>query len=178
MACDLTKGRLRGCRGTIPGTKAAYFVNYDPTQTFTVVSEEITAVSVAQTIFRYDFDPGHANFDENLVVNEENNSVFWEQVLAIDLFGMTKEDKAELKLMTQASMHVYVEQWTGDIMLMGKVTGTLVNGGSLNGGRNAGDFVGAKINFVAREECPATHVENTGALPFDNVTNLTPQAGT
>ena len=177
MACNLTRGRLKGCREGIAGVKALYLANHDPAQTFTETSGELTDTGSALTIYRYDIKSGAGSFIENINVNIENHSVFYEQVATMTLFGLDKDDRAEFLLMAKADLFVFIEDFNGNIKLMGRQSGAFISAGEDSVGRNPGDRVGIEITLTAREPELADYCENAGATPFVNWSNITVTAG-
>ena len=78
MACDITAGRLEGCKDSVGGLNAIYFINYGATEGFVATDETITGTTATLTTpaFKYDLK-GTSTFDQSLTSSRDNGSTFW-----------------------------------------------------------------------------------------------------
>ena len=85
MACDITAGRLEGCKDSVGGLNAIYFINYGAPEGFAVTDETITGVTATTpSAFKYDLK-GTSTFDQSLTSSRDNGTTFAEQTLTVSL---------------------------------------------------------------------------------------------
>lgn len=165
MSCNLSLGRLEPCKDKVGGLKAVYFVNYAPLSltydaTDTDVVDDIHAADGTSdvTAFKYDLK-GTNSFEQNVNASRENGTVFYEQVLNLQLKGLSKASHKELKLMAYGRPHVLVEDNNGKFFLMGASHGADVTGGTIVTGAAMGDLYGYTLTLTAQEAVPANFVD-------------------
>lgn len=176
MSCLLSKGRTRACRGGRGGIKHVFFANFSEWEALTKTydaDEQMTAISAALTVYKYALRPKAGVFDENYKPSSENGTMYYEQVLDINLNMLTKEDRKELKLMARNLLVIFVEDMNGNLVIMGKNGGAELSGGATKYGRNAADMSGYNLQFMAEETDPANFVAPYTAVAFDNIVNVT-----
>jgi hypothetical protein len=91
----------------------------------------------------------------------------------------TKLDKSshkELKLMAYGRPHVFVEDYNGNIFVMGLLHGAEVTGGTIVTGAAMGDLSGYTLTLTAQEQVPANFIDNTlsGAGVVVSATQINP----
>lgn len=158
MACDLTRGRKEPCKDVVGGLKAVYFVDFGDLGTVTKTDDEITNLtgdsSNNLTAFKYELK-GNSSFEQTVNASRENGTVFYEQTLNLTLKKLSKEDNKELKLLAYGRPHVAVEDYNGNVFLMGLEHGADVSGGSIVSGAAMGDLSGYTLTLTAQEKEPA-----------------------
>ena len=174
MACDLTGGRLRPCKDAVGGIKKVHFVDFGDLGTLTVGSnDEITDMSGTFTAFKYEVK-GNSSFEQNITSSRENGTTFFEQTLNLTLHKLTKEDNKELKLIAFGRPHVAVEDYNGNVFLMGREHGADVSGGTIVTGAAMGDLSGYTLTLSAMETLPANFVASpTAADPYAGMSSAT-----
>jgi hypothetical protein len=130
-------------------------------------TEELTGLTA--TVFQYDLPNGTAEFNQEIQASRENGTVFYEQTLEINLFALTKEDRKEIQVMARMNLMVFVEDYNGNIFMMGRDGGADVNGGSVKSGKALGDMAGYTLTFQADEKDQAVFLEPYTTTPFDNL---------
>jgi len=118
MACDLTKGRNEPCKDVVGGLKAVYFVDFGDLGTVTKTDDEITDLSGTFSAYKYELKGG-SSFEQAITSSRENGTTFFDQTLSLSLKKLTKEDNKELKLLAYGRPHVAVEDYNGNVFLMG-----------------------------------------------------------
>jgi hypothetical protein len=118
MACDLTLGRKEPCKDSVGGLRAVYFTDFGDLGTVTKTDDEITDLSGTFTAFKYELK-GNSSFEQAITANRENGTTFFEQTLNLTFKKLTKEDNKELKLLAFGRPHVAVEDYNGNVFLMG-----------------------------------------------------------
>ena len=120
------------------------------------------------TIFQYDLPPQGGEFTQPIQASRENGTVYYEQTLTINLFALSKEDRKELQVMARMNLLVFVEDYNGNIYMLGKEGGMDVSGGDVKTGRQMGDMSGYELVFTGEEKDQANFVEPYTTNPFDN----------
>jgi hypothetical protein len=173
MACDLTLGRKEPCKDVVGGIRAVYFTDFGDLGTITLTDDEITDMSGTFTAFKYEVK-GNSSFEQNITSSRENGTTFFEQTLNLTLHKLTKEDNKELKLIAFGRPHVAVEDYNGNVFLMGREHGADVSGGTIVTGAAMGDLSGYTLTLSAMETLPANFVASpTSADPYAGMSSAT-----
>ena len=173
MACDLTRGRKEPCKDVVGGLRAVYFTDFGDLGTVTQTADEITDMSGTFTAYKYDLK-GNSTFEQTVTASRENGTVFFEQTLNLTLKKLSKEDNAEVKLLAYGRPHVAVEDYNGNVMVMGLEHGADVSGGTIVTGGAMGDLSGYTLTFTGQELKPANFVASpTAADPYAGMSSAT-----
>jgi hypothetical protein len=162
MACDLTLGRKEPCKDVVGGLKNVYFVAFGKLGTVSLTNDEITNLtgdSGSLTAFKYELK-GNSSFEQTINASRENGTTFFDQTLNLTLKKLTKEDNKELKLLAYGRPHVAVEDYNGNVFMMGTEHGADVNGGSIVTGAAMGDLSGYTLTLNAQETAPANFMDS------------------
>ena len=171
MACDLTKGRLEPCKDVVGGLKAVYFTDFGDLGTVTKVDDEITVLSGTFSAYKYDLKGG-SSFEQAITSSRENGTTYFEQTLNLTLKKLSKEDNKEIKLLAYGRPHVAVEDYNGNVFVMGLAHGAEVTGGTIVTGAAMADLSGYTLTFVAQEVEPANFLTApTAADPYAGVSS-------
>ena len=171
MACNLTKGRLEPCKDVVGGLKAVYFTDFGDLGTVTKVDDEITDLSGTFVAYKYDLKGG-SSFEQAITSSRENGTTYFEQTLNLTLKKLSKEDNKEIKLLAYGRPHIAVEDYNGNVFVMGLAHGAELSGGSIATGASMGDASGYTLNFVGQEVQPANFVDSpTAADPYAGVSS-------
>lgn len=184
MACTLTLGRKEPCKDVVGGIKNVYFVDFGDLGTVTKGSnDEITNLtgdsSNNLTAFKYEVK-GNSSFEQAVNASRENGTTFFEQTLNLTLKKLTKEDNKELKLLAYGRPHIAIEDYNGNVMMMGLEHGADVTGGTISTGAAMGDLSGYTLTLTAQETLPAAFMTSDTVdadFPF-SVTDYTGLSGT
>jgi len=177
MACDLTRGRKEPCKDVVGGLKNVYFVDFGDLGTVTKTDDEITNLtgdsSNNLTAYKYELK-GNSSFEQAITSSRENGTTFFEQTLNLTLKKLTKEDNKELKLLAYGRPHVAVEDYNGNVFMMGLEHGAEVSGGTIVTGAAMGDLSGYTLTFNAQELKPANFVDSpTASDPYAGMSSAT-----
>ena len=126
MACDLTKGRKEPCKDVVGGLKAVYFTDFGDLGTVTKVDDEITDLSGTFVAYKYELKGG-SSFEQAITSSRENGTTYFEQTLNLTLKKLSKEDNKEIKLLAYGRPHVAVEDYNGNVFVMGLEHGSRSN---------------------------------------------------
>jgi len=163
MACDLTIGRAIPCKDVVGGIKAVYFANYGSLGDITynaTQTDTIDSVDGAPTVYQFDVK-GNSSFTQNVNSSRENGTTFYEQVLELTFTKLDKDSHKQLKLLTYGRPHTFVEDYNGNIFVMGLLHGAEVTGGTIVTGAAMGDLSGYTLTLTAMEQVPANFLEST-----------------
>ncbi len=173
MACDLTKGRKEPCKDVVGGLKAVYFVDFGDLGTVTKTNDEITDLSGTFSAYKYELK-GNSSFEQSISSSRENGTTFFEQTLNLTLKKLSKEDHKEIKLLAYGRPHVAVEDYNGNVFVMGLQHGADVSGGTIVTGAAMGDLSGYTLTLSGMEVEPANFVASpTAADPFAGMASAT-----
>ena len=173
MACDLTRGRKEPCKDVVGGLRAVYFTDFGDFGTVTQTGDEITDMTGTFTAFKYEVK-GNSSFEQTITSSRENGTTFFEQTLNLTLHKLSKEDHAEIKLLAFGRPHVAVEDYNGNVFVMGLEHGADVSGGTIVTGAAMGDLSGYTLTLTGQELKPANFVASpTAADPYDAMTSAT-----
>ncbi len=173
MACDLQLGRKEPCKDVVGGIRAVYFTDFGDLGTVTKTDDEITDLSGTFTAFKYEVK-GNSSFEQNITSSRENGTTFFEQTLNLTLHKLSKEDNKELKMIAYGRPHVAVEDYNGNVFVMGLEHGADVSGGTIVTGAAMGDLSGYTLTLTGMELEPANFVDSpTIADPYAGMTSAT-----
>ena len=167
MACDITLGRKEPCKDVVGGLKNVYFVGFGLLGTVTLGNDEITNLTGSTiggtanslTAFKYELK-GNSSFEQTINASRENGTTFFDQTLTLTLKKLTKEDNKELKLLAYGRPHVAIEDYNGNVFMMGLEHGADVNGGSIVSGSGMSEFSGYTLTLNAQETLPANFMDS------------------
>jgi len=173
MACDLTRGRKVPCKDVIGGLVRAWFVDFGDLGTVTETADEITDLTGTFTAFQYDLH-GANSFEQTINSSRENGTTFFEQSISLQFPKLSKEDNAELKLISFNRPHICIETRAGDFLQFGLVHGCELTGGTIASGSAFGDLSGYTLTFTAQEAKPANFIAGgTAADPYAGMGSAT-----
>jgi hypothetical protein len=173
MACDLTQGRKEPCKDVVGGIKKVYFTDFGDFGTVSYTDETITDMTGTFTAWEYELK-GNSSFEQTVNASRENGTTFFEQTLNITLKKLSAADNKELKLLAYGRPHIAVEDYNGNVMVMGLDNGADVSGGTIVTGAAMGDLSGYTLTFTAQETSPAKFLTSpTAADPYDGMTSAT-----
>ena len=151
MSCNISLGRLEGCKDQIGGLNAIYFLNFDDA-TFAVDSTTGLATVNETTPAAYKYDlRGTSTFEQSLTSSRENGTTFVEQTLTVSLKKQDSTTHKEVKLLAYGRPKVLVEDNNGNVFVMGHEYGAEMNA-TTSTGSAMGDKSGYELTFVATEK--------------------------
>jgi len=170
MACDITLGRLEGCKDSNGGLNAVYFLNFGEAEGWVVADEAITGISAgaAPSIFKYDLR-GTSTFDQSLTSSRENGTTFAEQTLVLSLKKQDATTQKQIKMLAYGRPQILVEDNNGNVFVVGEEYGAELTA-STSTGAAMGDKSGYELSFVATEKGMAKFY--TGVIATDFAVTL------
>jgi len=159
MACFLNSGRRKPCKDSVGGTRKIYFANYGTIGdiTYDVDGESILSINenspnANMVLYVYDIK-GNADLVQNITTSKANGTTIFEQVLSVTFTKLTKGDNEELKSMVHASPYAFVEDFRGNVVLVGLENGLDVTEGNSSTGRDMEDLNGYTMTLTSKETC-------------------------
>lgn len=150
MACDITKGRGKGCKNTVGGVGKAFFINFVENP-FTVNNGEATAINpLIAEVFQYDLVGNTNNFSESMVSDSTAGTTTNTQTLTLALSGITKEDTHQLNLLAYGFPIAVVKDRNNVYRAVGISEGIDFTVAPTTGAAKA-DFNGYNLTGVATE---------------------------
>jgi hypothetical protein len=164
MACNITAGRLEGCKDAVGGLNAIYFVNFGAMGDLTISDETVTGIAATTPdAFKYDLR-GTSTFDQSLTSSRDNGTTFAEQTLTVSLKKQDATTHKEVKLLAYGRPQILIEDNNGTIWLMGEEFGSEMNA-TTSSGASLGDKSGYELTFSAMEKGFAK--QYTGVIATD-----------
>ena len=182
MSCELTSGRVLGCKTSIGGVKAIYVcphedlgaLTFTNTATGGAASPHFISDIGETTLYKIALPKHTANFTQNITASVENGTVFWQQVLEVTLHTLDRTTRAELYLHSINRLAIFVLDNNDNLFLLGRRDGVEVTAGTHVTGVVKGDLNGYTLTYTGEEKYPADYVAATDGsgeadYPFDNI---------
>ena len=149
MACLITAGKLLGCRDQRGGIKNLYFANFAD-YGYTIAAQELTDLGDLDEVFKYEVKATTNALTETGTSSEDNGTFVNAQSLAVTLPKLSADLQAQVQLICAGRPQVFVEDYNGNIMLIGATNGTMSNCVKQTGGAG-GDLSGFSLTIAAEE---------------------------
>jgi len=149
MACLISAGKLLGCRDQRGGIKNLYFANYAD-YGYTIAAQELTDLGDLEEVFIYEVKATTNALTETGTSSEDNGTFVNAQSLAVTLPKLSADLQAQIQLICAGRPQVFVEDYNGNIMLIGATNGTMSNCTKVTGGAGA-DLSGYTLTIAAEE---------------------------
>lgn len=151
MSCNISLGRLEGCKDQVGGLNAIYFLNFDDA-TFTLdgATGEASVTEVTPNAYKYDLR-GTSTFEQSITSSRENGTTVVEQTLTVSLKKQDSTTHKEVKLLAYGRPKILIEDNNGNLFVMGHEYGAEMNG-TTSTGAAMGDKSGYELTFVATEK--------------------------
>jgi len=160
MPCTfIDDGRPLNCKDSVGGLKNVYFMKSIESE-WTLTEDEISTYTGTASAYKYELK-GNSTFEQTITSSRENGTVFYEQVLNLTLPKLSAVDNKAIKLLTWDNPQVLVEDYNGNIFLVGLQNGADVSGGTIVTGGAMGDMSGYTLTLTAMEKIPANFLDDT-----------------
>ena len=148
--CPITAGRLlNNCKNQRGGVKNLYFANYDY-YNFVISGQQVTDLGSLTEVFKYEVKATTNALTETGTSSEDNGTYLVTQSLAVTLPKLAADLQAQVQLICQGRPFVFVEDYNGNIMLLGATNGTMSNCTKATGAAG-GDLSGFTLTITAEE---------------------------
>jgi hypothetical protein len=165
--CPITAGRLlNNCKNTRGGVKNVYFVNY-ANKGFVIANQIVTDLGTLtdEEVFKYEVKATTNALTETGTSSEDNGTYMVSQSLAVTLPKLAADLQAQVQLICQGRPFVFVEDYNGNIMLLGATNGTMSNCTKVSGAAG-GDLSGFTLTITAEEGSLSPFLDATTKAEF------------
>lgn len=171
MACNISLGRNEPCKDSIGGLQGVYFINFN-TGSFTLnATDEVTAFPSGSTAYFYQLK-GVNSYTETVNSSRDNGTTFFNQELSLQLKKLSAEQTKEFKLLAYGRPKIVVHTRNGEALLVGRLEGADMTGGTTQTGQAYGDLFGYTAVFTGQEPLPANFLSgSTVSNAFAGVSN-------
>ena len=173
MACLLTKGRKLPCKSAFGGIKAAYFMDFGDLGDATYTDGEITAITGTPTVYKFDVK-GSSSLETTITSSRDTGTTFYTQTLNLTLTYLDNPTQQEIQLIAAARPQIAVEDYYGNMFLVGLENGAECTGGSVVTGTAAGDLSGFTLTMEAMEETAAPFITSSVITGATQGTQIAP----
>lgn len=155
MACeDLTSGIALGCDNNMGGLSKIYLTDLDNITAYAYdVNDVITGITMTTgtTFYEYEFNRGTSEFQENELINIQNGSAYYEQMVNLVIPRRDSTKRNQIKLLAQRKLVIIVKDGNGLFTLGGQIDGFLLT--ELTSGSGLAKEDGSKytLSFKAEE---------------------------
>jgi len=171
--CALTQDYSFGCDVGTGGTKELYLIELNNVISMTESSGTIVDITKGTgKIFRkYQLVQETANFEENIVGNRQNGTIFYDQKGTIVLNKQQVAVRNEILLLAKNYLIVIIKDNNDTYRLYGRQYGMRLETGSATTGTAWGDRNGYTMNFTSKEPELAPFVDPAiiSSLQDDNI---------
>ena len=136
---------------SVGGVKNYYFALWGNYGMHIVMDEVLTIGSLAQ-VFKYEVTGNANSLTETLNPSMENMTAFVTQVTSATFQGFNKALQVQLSLLAKSRTLVFIEDYNGNIKLMGLTNGAYGSAGTAVTGAAKGDLSGYTIELTAEEK--------------------------
>lgn len=152
-SCALTQDYSFGCDVGAGGTKEAYLIELENIASYTESSGTITAITkVAGKIFRkYQLVQDTATFDESLVGNLQNGTLYYDQKGVIVINKQNVAVRNEILLLAKNRLVIVIKDNNDTYRLYGRQNGLKLQSGTAATGTAWGDRNGYSLEFEGKE---------------------------
>ncbi len=158
--CPITAGRLlNNCKNQRGGVKNLYFANYD-NYGFVTTGQTISDLGTLTEVFKYEVKATTNALTETGTSSEDNGTYMVAQSLAVTLPKLAADLQAQVQLICQGRPFVFVEDYNGNIHLVGLTNGTMSNCTKVTGAAG-GDLSGYTLTIAAEEGSLSPFLDNT-----------------
>jgi hypothetical protein len=149
MSCLISKGKLLGCKDQRGGYKNLYFANYDD-YGFVIAAHQVTDLGSLDEVFKYEVKATTNTLTETGTSSQDNGTFLNAQSLAVTLPKLSADLQGQIQLICASRPYVFVEDYNGNILLVGAANGTMANCTKVTGGAGA-DLSGFTLTITAEE---------------------------
>jgi len=149
MACLISKGKLLGCNDQRGGIKNLYFANFSD-YAFVVATHQVTSLGTLDEVFKYEVKATTNALTETGTTSQDNGTFLNAQSLAVTLPKLGADLQAQVQLICAGRPYVFVEDYNGNIVLVGLTNGTMSNCTKVSGGAG-GDLSGYTLTVAGEE---------------------------
>jgi hypothetical protein len=149
MSCLISKGKMLGCKDQRGGIKNIYFANYG-NYGFVINAHQVTDLDTLDVVFKYEVKATTNALTETGTSSEDNGTFLNAQSVAVTLPKLAADLQAQVQLICAGRPYVFVEDYNGNILLLGATNGTMSSCTKVTGGAGS-DLTGFTLAITAEE---------------------------
>lgn len=173
MACSVSNGRSLPCKSAVGGIKDIYFGPYSSVTAALSDSSGTITLTDSESFFKYEVK-GNSSLETAINSSRENGTTFYESTLNLTFTFLDVATQEQIKLLAHGRPQVVIEDYNGNVFLIGKDHGCEVSGGTVVTGAAMGDLSGFTLTLTAQETAPPFFCAS--APTDDSVTPIDPTA--
>ena len=165
MPCLINSGRKLPCKAAFGGIKSVYLMPFGNITSVTIdpTTCEGTISYVDETIDWYKYEvKGASSLDSTITSSRDAGTTFYTQTLNLTLTYLDACTQEQVQKIAQARPNLLVEDYYGNVFLVGKENGCELTSGQIQTGTAPGDLSGFTMVMEAMEE---TAPQFISALP-------------
>jgi len=171
MACNISLGRNEPCKDSIGGLQGVYFINFSTGSYSLNATDQVTAFPSGSTAYYYQLK-GVNSYTETVNTSRDNGTTFFNQELSLQLKKLSAEQTKEFKLLAYGRPQIVAHTRNGEALLIGRLEGADMTGGTTQTGQAYGDLFGYTAVFTGQEPLPANFLSgSTVSNAFASVGN-------
>lgn len=153
MSCALTQGFALDCREGVGGLKEVYIIELANISAITESSGVVTAITKATgtRFWKYSLVRETSNATENIVGNEQNGTIYYDQQVQIIINKRQASVRNEILLLAKNFLAIVGVENGGKAFLYGRVQGLQLLTGTSETGTAWADRNGYTLPFAGKE---------------------------
>ena len=174
--CYISSGVSLGCSDSIGGIKKIYIgggTGYTTGYTINPATLAITGATSTSgtTYYGFELKRGTSGLVQTTTKSFENGTVYYEQVLTIQLYKYDQDKRNQMKILGQNdNLQIIAIDQNDTQYLLGKVNYSYMSGGNASSGTALGDKNGFEFIFTAQEAEPAPVIVGALATVYSGAT--------
>jgi|TARA_R110000744_G_scaffold153524_2_gene267926 hypothetical protein len=153
--CTISKGRKLPCKSAFGGIKNVYFMDFGNisalAQDIETCEFSISYVTPVIDWFKFEIK-GSSSLDSAVTSSRDNGTTFYTQTLNLTLTYLDACTQEQLQKAALGRPNILVEDYYGNVFLLGRENGCELTSGQIQTGAAAGDLSGFTLVFEAMEE--------------------------
>jgi hypothetical protein len=177
MPCLINSGRKLPCKAAFGGIKNVYLMPFGNITSVTIdpTTCEGTIAYTDETIDWYKYEvKGASSLDSTISSSRDAGTTFYTQTLNLTLTYLDACTQEQVQKIAQARPNLLVEDYYGNVFLVGKENGCELTSGQIQTGTAPGDLSGFTMVMEAMEE---TAPQFISALPTNVSTSQVDPTG-
>jgi hypothetical protein len=155
MAClTLSKGRKLACKGGQGGFKAISITPWVEGLIVGATGSLTTMPAGLSASYRYQLKNTGNTYEEAIASDAETRNVSYNGTLNVVLQKFDIDTKNEIALLTLGEVVIFIEDYNGNVFLIGSGNGADLSGGNFATGGARTDMTGWKLTFTTMEVEP------------------------
>ena len=163
----LSKGRKLPCKSGTGGLKAVSFAPWSEGTIMSGATGEIATISTGITsVYRYELKNSGNQYTETPVTDIDARTTLFNGELSLVLQRLDLETKNEIKMLAMGELVIFIEDYNGNVFVIGNGVGALLSGGSFVTGGARADMNGFNLTFSTSENEPFLQLSTAAVTQY------------